>query len=165
MEKTIVIVLIAILIAAFSSAVAKWKNRNPNNWIIISILLGPAGLLVVLFPKKQSSGSVKSYHGNWVIGIISIVSLGVLFTQTNVVTELNKGTFNCDNIKSDVIALSENQTDNQKLLGLFEEKTILKQDTRVECEAIAVLADSTKSKVKYQAYIEYDQWWIKYELE
>jgi hypothetical protein len=49
------IVLLWLLFAIFSGALASSKNRTFIGWFLIGLLFGPFGLLVAAFPKLEKN--------------------------------------------------------------------------------------------------------------
>lgn len=52
--------IIWILFAAFSAAIASSKNRNGFGWFIIGFLFGPFGLIVAALPKIETHSTAKT---------------------------------------------------------------------------------------------------------
>jgi hypothetical protein len=55
-----IVVLVWLLFAIFSAALASSKNRSAFGWFFCGLLLGPFGLLVALFPKVELSAEERT---------------------------------------------------------------------------------------------------------
>ncbi|MCO5153394.1 MULTISPECIES: hypothetical protein [unclassified Shinella] len=156
-------ICVLLICAAITSAIAKRKGLNAGAWAVIGFVFGVFALIVVPFwPRSKSEQPAQSYAPNLIVGGIGLAGALVVLTQTNVLTELSKGTYDCDNLVPEIVSLSAEQASGAKILGIFEIKTVKKEPETTECTGLAVMSDQSKQNVSYKAYIEYDQWWIVY---
>jgi hypothetical protein len=51
-----------LLFAIFSMAIASAKNRSGIGWFLVGLLFGPFGLLVAFFPKIECRQIVRSAY-------------------------------------------------------------------------------------------------------
>ena len=152
-----------LICAAITSAIAKRKGLNARAWAFFGLVFGILAIAVVPFwPRAGGNSAPQSYRPNMIVGLVGLAGIAILVTQTNVLTEMAKGTYDCDNLVSEIVSLSEEQQGGPRILGIFEIQSVTNQPDLTECKGLAVMSDQTKMYVTYKAYIEYDQWWIVY---
>lgn len=105
--------------------------------------------------------------GGLAIGLIFATIAGMLLVYrfsdlTEDLTSYNY--YDCENMKSEILAISKenrDQTFGIYMIGIVEESELSKDETETKCRGTAIYSNTTKTKVTYRAYREYDQWWLE----
>jgi len=106
---------------------------------------------------------------NWKLGGLGVAALLVIWQSPYLYSLFSERAASCHHgMVSDVVKLSKENKEQSAgiwIVDLVETKDTKQTNKLIACSGIAILSNATKQPIVYQAYEEYDKWWIKYELE
>jgi len=107
---------------------------------------------------------------NWFWGALAVIAVIALFQWPRVAVWLYQAanSYTCENLVPDIVALSkENESDlfPVRLIDIVEIRTVSTTDSNISCGGLGILNNRERSPVSYRAYVEFDKWWIEYDLE